>query len=219
MLIKFSTKVLHIKWQSDNTTYIYIKYKVKLATIVEGNPKVPFSIATTPRCRGGRYSFPGLLYFTLDPYLIMLSVKQGGIKYHFLSFGMTRPGIEPRSPGPLANTLTARPNFLFIYERSKGLRERDPSERGTAKFYTRLRYISREPCFFVLPSGETGHVLNPWPLPAPREAPKTGWCLLFWLPAECSPWLGLKNPFIIYFSNAFTYFLPAHELSQFTWYL
>ena len=59
--------------------------KVKLVTIVEGNPKAPFSIATTPRCRGGRYSFPGLLYFTLDPYLIMLSVKQGGIKYHFLS--------------------------------------------------------------------------------------------------------------------------------------
>ena len=59
--------------------------KVKLATIVEGNPKAPFSIATTPRRRGGRYSFPGLLYFTLDPYLIMLSVKQGGIKYHFLS--------------------------------------------------------------------------------------------------------------------------------------
>ena len=59
--------------------------KVKLATIVEGNPKAPFSIATTPMCRGGRYSFPGLLYFILDPYLIMLSVKQGGIKYHFLS--------------------------------------------------------------------------------------------------------------------------------------
>ena len=56
-----------------------------MATIVEGNPKAPFSIATTPRCRGGRYSFPGLLYFTLDPYLIMLSVKQGVIKYHFLS--------------------------------------------------------------------------------------------------------------------------------------
>ena len=37
----------------------------------------------------------------------MLSVKQGGIKYHFWVFGMTRPGIEPRSPGPLANTLTA----------------------------------------------------------------------------------------------------------------
>ncbi len=58
---------------------------IKLATIVEGDPKAPFSIATTPRCRGGRYSFPGLFNFTLDLYLIMLSVKQGGIKYHFLS--------------------------------------------------------------------------------------------------------------------------------------
>ena len=64
--------------------YIYIKV-VKLATIVEGDPKAPFSIATTPRCRGGRYSFSGLLHFTLDLYLIMLSVKQGGIKYHFFS--------------------------------------------------------------------------------------------------------------------------------------
>ena len=33
----------------------------------------------------GATPFPGLLHFTLDPYLIMLSVKQGGIKYHFLS--------------------------------------------------------------------------------------------------------------------------------------
>ena len=36
----------------------------------------------------------------------MLSVKQGGIKYHFWVFGITRPGIEPRSPGPLENTQT-----------------------------------------------------------------------------------------------------------------
>ena len=35
----------------------------------------------------------------------MLSVKQGGIMYHFLVFGMTRHGIEPRSSGLLANTL------------------------------------------------------------------------------------------------------------------
>ena len=64
---------------------LYINISKKLATIVEGNPKVPFSIATTPRCRGGRNSFPGWLYFTLDPHLIMLIVKQGGSKYHFLS--------------------------------------------------------------------------------------------------------------------------------------
>ena len=43
----------------------------------------------------------------------MLSVKQGGIKYHFWDFGMTRPGIEPRSPGPSANTLKIRPMARF----------------------------------------------------------------------------------------------------------
>ena len=45
----------------------------------------------------------------------MLSVKQGGIKYHFWVFGMTRPGIEPRFPGPLANTLTIMPISDKIY--------------------------------------------------------------------------------------------------------
>ena len=49
--------------------------------------------------------FPGLLHFTLETYLIMLSVKQGGIKHSFWVFGRTQPEIEPRSPGPLANTL------------------------------------------------------------------------------------------------------------------
>ena len=32
--------------------------KQKLATLVEGDPKAPFSIATTSRCSGGTYSFP-----------------------------------------------------------------------------------------------------------------------------------------------------------------
>ena len=32
-------------------------HKIKLATIVEGDQKAPFSIATTPKYRGGRYSF------------------------------------------------------------------------------------------------------------------------------------------------------------------
>ena len=56
-----------------------------LATVVEGNPKDPFSIATTSRYREGATPFPGLLRFTLNTYLILLSVKQGGIKYHFKS--------------------------------------------------------------------------------------------------------------------------------------
>ena len=58
---------------------------------------------------GDRTPFPGLFHFTLDTYCIWLSVKQGDIKYHFKVFGMTWPGIEPKSPGPLANTLPIRP--------------------------------------------------------------------------------------------------------------
>ena len=53
--------------------------------MVEDNQKDSFSIGTTPRYRGGRYSFPCIAPFYLDAYLLMLSVKQGGIKYHFLS--------------------------------------------------------------------------------------------------------------------------------------
>ena len=46
-----------------------------METVVEGNQKVPFSIATTPRCREGATPFPGLLHFTLDTYLILLNVE------------------------------------------------------------------------------------------------------------------------------------------------
>ena len=49
-----------------------------MGILVEGDPKAPFSIATASRCWGG-------CYFILDHHLIMLSVKQVGIKYHFLS--------------------------------------------------------------------------------------------------------------------------------------
>ena len=70
-------------------------------TVTESNLKVLFSIATTPRCMEERYSFPWV-----DPYIIMLGVKQGGIKYRFLSFWCDSTWIEPRFPEPLANTLT-----------------------------------------------------------------------------------------------------------------
>ena len=43
---------------------------VKLATLVKGNPKVPLSITTTPRCRGGHCSIPRIapLYPWSSPY-------------------------------------------------------------------------------------------------------------------------------------------------------
>ena len=43
----------------------------------------------------------------------MVSVKQECIKYHFWVFGMTQPGMEPRSPGPLMNTLPPR-SYIYI---------------------------------------------------------------------------------------------------------
>ena len=47
-----------------------VGYKVKFATSVEGDPKAPFSIATAPRYRGGRYSIPWIapLYSWSLPY-------------------------------------------------------------------------------------------------------------------------------------------------------
>ena len=67
-----------------------------------------------------QFYFPRFLYFTLDPYLIILSVKQGGIKYHILSFGMTLLGFETRSSGPLAKStliLTAWKNLKRVIDK------------------------------------------------------------------------------------------------------
>ena len=38
-------------------TYMYIYMSCNLVTVVEGDSKAPFSIATTSIFRGGRYSF------------------------------------------------------------------------------------------------------------------------------------------------------------------
>ena len=56
----------------------------KVVTVVEGGPKGSLLQKLLHHGVGeSTTSFPGLLHFTLDPYLIMLSVKQGSIKYHF----------------------------------------------------------------------------------------------------------------------------------------
>ena len=54
-------------------------------TVVEGDPKALFSIVTEPSCWEGRYTFPCIASLILDPFLKILSIKQGGIKYHFFS--------------------------------------------------------------------------------------------------------------------------------------
>ena len=87
-LIKNTPKVgkqklwlLLFDWYPSESIFVF--HLVKLATVVEGNQKAPFSIAIHRGVAEGATPFPGLLHFTLDSYFILLSVKQGGIKYHF----------------------------------------------------------------------------------------------------------------------------------------
>ena len=89
-----------------------------MASLVEGDLKAPFQKLQHRDVGEGVSPFLGLLHFILDPHLIMLSIKQGGIKYHFSVFGMTRPGSEPRSSGPLANNILIRlmTQYIYIYK-------------------------------------------------------------------------------------------------------
>ena len=59
--------------------------KVKLVNVVQATQRLPFQLLQHRGVEEGATPFPGLLYFTIDPYLIMLSDNQGVIKYHFLS--------------------------------------------------------------------------------------------------------------------------------------
>ena len=73
-----------------------------------------FSTVTTPMSWRGCYSFLWIALLILDLYLIMVRVKQRGIKHHFWVFGMTQPGIESRCPGPLVNSATIMPTNRFL---------------------------------------------------------------------------------------------------------
>ena len=101
-------------------------------TLVEGDQKAPFSIAATPSCMGGATPFSGLLRFTIDAYLILMSVKQRGINTIFKVFGMTRPGIEHRSPGPLAKEIDQSRSGCYTkneYSTLSSAQEQEPHHR------------------------------------------------------------------------------------------
>ena len=92
-----------------------------MATVVEGDPKVPFWIATTLRCRGGRYSFSWIapLYHWSVPYNAQCWYKfepKSLVQIWTQVFGTNlNPSLwykfEPKSPGPLVNTQTLMPMF------------------------------------------------------------------------------------------------------------
>ena len=66
-------------------------YKKKLATLVEGDLKAPFSIATTLRCRGGCYSIPWItpLYSWSLPYNAECKARQHEVPFLSLSYDST----------------------------------------------------------------------------------------------------------------------------------
>ena len=78
LIRKIRFRKYHNHFQTKSNKDISI---VKLTTLSEGDPKAPFSIATTPRCWRGRYTIPWIAQ--LSPYFILLSVKQGSGLYHF----------------------------------------------------------------------------------------------------------------------------------------
>ena len=87
----------------------YIESTSKVDDHSRGRLEGSLSIATTLRCREGCDSFPwiALLYPSYVPYCWVLSKEVSSTNFNI--FGMTRPGIEPRSPGPLANILPTTP--------------------------------------------------------------------------------------------------------------
>ena len=57
---------MHCKYSLSGSTPVRVSLtgqinKVKLATVVKGDLKAPISMATTPRCKGGCYSFPWIV--------------------------------------------------------------------------------------------------------------------------------------------------------------
>ena len=61
-----------------------VKKQVKLATVVEGDPKAPFSIAAASRCRGGRYSF--LWIAPLYPWSVAYNAECLEMRHQILFF-------------------------------------------------------------------------------------------------------------------------------------
>ena len=91
--------VLIFRWRNA-------KNRVKVGVLGWGWPASSlFNNYNTEVQEKGATPFLGLLHFTFDPYLIMLSVKKGSIKYHFVSLLWLDLRLNPESPEPVVNTL------------------------------------------------------------------------------------------------------------------
>ena len=98
-----------------------------LANHSRGQPNGSLSIATTPRCKGRHHSFTWIASLTFDPYLIILSVKQRGIKNHFLSLWCNSTRDWTPVPWTITNTLTIMAmswyNFITTDSNSSSIKQ------------------------------------------------------------------------------------------------
>ena len=93
--------------------YIYI-VKVKLGTVVEGNLKAPFSMATTPRCRGEYYSFPWI--FPLYSWYVTYDAECQSREFEVPFFESLIWLVLGLNPGPPDHWRTLYSQDRYIYK-------------------------------------------------------------------------------------------------------
>ena len=98
------------------TIYIYI-LEIKLADHSQGRTEGSFSIATTPKCMWGCYSFSWIASLTLDSSLNCCALSKYATSTIFWVFGMTQPRIQPLVAQTSANTWTMMliGQYIYIY--------------------------------------------------------------------------------------------------------
>ena len=84
--------------------------KVRLTTLVEGDPKAPFSKATTPRYRGGRYSIPWIA--PLYPWSLPYKTECKARRHQFLSLWYDSTYDWTQVSRAICNILTSDPAEL-----------------------------------------------------------------------------------------------------------
>ena len=77
--------------------------------------RLPFQLLLHPGVGEGATPFPGLLHFNPVLYLIMLSIKHGGIKYNYLSLWYDSTWDWNLVPWTMANSLLIRPTHTHTH--------------------------------------------------------------------------------------------------------
>ena len=98
---------------------VYIYIYIKFATLVEGDPKAPFSIATTLRCRVGCYSIPmsstmAPLYPWSSPYNAESKARWHQVPF-FESLVWLDLGLNPSLPDHWWILYSLGPIYIYIY--------------------------------------------------------------------------------------------------------